>query len=82
MKKRHTNKSTSSLNAKMSFREVMREGCSYRVQYEFAARGTTLSNSLEYSFIHVHIVNSVARVKKECLTFLLAIIFEFILPSW
>lgn len=58
----------------------MRGGCSYRVhvQYMFAARGKTLSNSLVYSFIHVHIVNSVARVNKECLTFFLAIIFEFI----
>ena len=50
----------------MSFREVMREGCSYSVQYKFAERGTTVSNSLVYSFIHVHIVNSVARVNKEC----------------
>ena len=76
MKKRHTNKSTSSLIAKMSFREVMREGCSYSIQYKFAERGTTVSNSLVYSFIPVHIVNSVARVNKECLTFLLAVIFE------
>ena len=29
-----------------------------------------------YSFIHVHIVNSVAGVNTECLTFLLAVIFE------